>query len=75
MNKAISIIKCMKMLDNSSRGLAPIQKRYLYICCVLSIALYSFQLWCYELMLKGLSKETTLVLSNTKELNRVPNTK
>ena len=24
---------------------------------------------------KGLSQETTLVLSNTRELNRVPNTK
>jgi len=30
---------------------------------------------CYELMLKGLSKEATLVLSNTRELDRVPNTK
>jgi len=30
---------------------------------------------CYESMLKGLSKEATLVLSNTRELDRVPNTK
>jgi len=30
---------------------------------------------CYESMLKGLSKEATLVLSNTRELNRVPNTR
>jgi len=30
---------------------------------------------CYESMLKGLSKEVTLVLSNTRELDRVPNTK
>ena len=30
---------------------------------------------CYESMLKGLSKETTLVLSNTRELDRVPKTK
>ena len=30
---------------------------------------------CYESMLKGLSKEATLVLSNTRELNRVPSTK
>ena len=30
---------------------------------------------CYESRLKGLSQETTLVLSNTRELNRVPNTK
>jgi len=31
--------------------------------------------WCYESKLKELSDETTLVLSNTRELDRVPNTK
>ena len=30
---------------------------------------------CYESMLQGLSKELTLVLSDTRELNRVPSTK
>ena len=30
---------------------------------------------CYELRLKVLSDRTTLVLSNTRELNRVPKTK
>ena len=30
---------------------------------------------CYESILKGLSKEATLVLSNTRELDRVPSTK
>ena len=30
---------------------------------------------CYESRLKGLSQEATLVLSNTRELDRVPNTK
>jgi len=29
----------------------------------------------YESRLKGLSQETTLVLSNIRKLNRVPNTK
>ena len=29
---------------------------------------------CYDSMLKGLSKELTLVLSDTRELNRVPST-
>ena len=29
---------------------------------------------CYESRLKGLSQETTLVLSNTRELDRVPST-
>ena len=32
-------------------------------------------LHCYESRLKRLSQETTLVLSNTRELDRVPNTK
>ena len=30
---------------------------------------------CYDLKLKGLSDKTTLVLSNTRELDRVPSTK
>jgi len=30
---------------------------------------------CYESKLKGLSDETTLVWSNTRELDRVPSTK
>ena len=31
--------------------------------------------YCYDLKLKGLSNKTTLVLSNTRELDRVPSTK
>ena len=31
--------------------------------------------WCYDLKLKGLSNKITLVLSNIRELDRVPNTK
>jgi len=30
---------------------------------------------CYDLKLKVLSNKTTFVLSNTRELNRVPSTK
>jgi len=30
---------------------------------------------CYDLKLKGLSNKTTLVLSNTREFDRVPSTK
>jgi len=30
---------------------------------------------CYDLKLKGLSNKTTLVLSNTRELDRVPSIK
>jgi len=32
-------------------------------------------LYCYDLKLKVLSDKTTLVLSNTRELDRVPSTK
>ena len=48
MNRAISTIKYMKMLENSSRDLIPLQKKQLYIYCMLSIALYRFQLWYYN---------------------------
>ena len=47
-NKAISMIKYMKILGNLSRGINPFQKRQLYKCCALPIALYSFQLWYYN---------------------------
>ena len=47
-NKAISTVKYMKLLGNSSRGINPIQKRLLYRCCILPIALYGFQLWFYN---------------------------
>ena len=47
-NKAISTVKCMKLLGNSSRGINSLQKQLLYRCCVLPIALYGFQLWFYN---------------------------
>ena len=47
-NKAISMVKCMKLLGNLFRGINPLQKRQLYQCCILPIALYSFQLWFYN---------------------------
>ena len=47
-NKAISIIKCMKLLGNSSRGINLLQKRKLYRCCALPITLYGFPLWYYN---------------------------
>ena len=47
-NKAISTIKCIKLLRNSTRGINYLQKRRLYRCCALSIALYGFQLWYYN---------------------------
>ena len=36
------------MLENSLRGLNSVQKRRLYRCCILPIALYGFQLWYYN---------------------------
>ena len=47
-NKAISTIKCMKLLGSSIRSINPLQKRRLYRCCILSIALYGFLLWYYN---------------------------
>ena len=47
-NKALSTIKCMKLLGNLSWGINPLQKCLLYRCCVLPIALYGFQLWFYN---------------------------
>ena len=42
------MVKCMKLLGNSSRKINPIQKQQLYRCYVLPIALYGFQLWFYN---------------------------
>ena len=47
-NKAISMVKCMKILGNSSRGLNSHQKHFLYRSCALLIAIYGFQLWFYS---------------------------
>jgi len=44
-NKAISTVKSMKMLRNSSRKLIPSQKRLLYRTYILLITLYGFSLW------------------------------
>ena len=47
-NKAILTIKYMKLLGNSMRSINPIQKRWLYRCCALSMVLYGFSLWFYN---------------------------
>jgi len=47
-NKAISMVKSMKMLQNSARGLILSQKCLLYRSCVSSIILYGFLLWFYN---------------------------
>ena len=41
-NKAISTVKCMKILRNLVQGLNPYQKCLLYRSCILLIALYRF---------------------------------
>ena len=43
-NKAISTVKCMKILGNLTRGLIPHQKHLLYRSYTLPIALYGFQM-------------------------------
>ena len=47
-NKAMSMVKCLKLLGNSAQGISPLQKCLLYRCCTLPIALYGFQLWFYN---------------------------
>ena len=46
--KCLSTLSTMKMLENSSRGLLPIQKHLLYRTCILPITLYEFQLWFFK---------------------------
>ena len=51
-NKAISTVKYMKVLRNSTRNstrdLISLQKHLLYRSCILPITLYSYQLWFYN---------------------------
>ena len=47
-NRAISTVKCMKILGNLSHSIIPTQKCLFYRYCILPIALYSFQLWFYN---------------------------
>ena len=47
LNKAISLVKCMKLLGNLLQGINLVQKCQLYRCCILSIVVYSFQLLFY----------------------------
>ena len=42
------MVKCMKILGNSSYSIIPIQKHLLYRYCILFIALYGFQMWFYN---------------------------
>ena len=46
-NKALLIVKCMKILGNSTGGLILHQKQLLYRSCTPLIALYEFQMWFY----------------------------
>ena len=48
LNKAISTVKCMKLLGNSTHGINSLQKQLLYRYCILPITLYRFQLWFYN---------------------------
>jgi len=61
-NKALSTVKCMKLLGNLLRGISPLQKCLLYRCCTLPIALYGFQMWYYN---------KTLISYHMKILNKL----
>jgi len=43
--KALSMVKVIGMLGNSSKGLLPLQKHLLYCFCIVPIATYGFILW------------------------------
>jgi len=46
--KALTTVKAMGMLGNSTRGFLSLQKRLLYQACVVPIATYSFRLWYFS---------------------------
>ena len=46
--KSISTVKCMKIIGNLNQNINLFQKCLLYRLCILSIALYGFQLWFYK---------------------------
>ena len=62
MTKCLSTLSAMKILENSSQGLFPIQKQLLYRICILPIALYRFQLWFF----KGIP-----IIRNMTELTKI----
>ena len=47
-NRAMSMVKCMRIFENSLCGIIPTQKYLLYKCYILFITLYGFQLWFYN---------------------------
>ena len=60
-NRALSLVKCMKLLGNSLYSITLLQKYLLYRCCIFPIVLYGFQLWFYyytplSYLLKALGK-------------------
>jgi hypothetical protein len=58
--KALTTVKAMRMLGNSTRGLSPHYKRILYRMCVLPIATYGHRLWFFEgTKVKGVLKSLT----------------
>ena len=46
--KALTTVRAMVRLENSTRGISPKHKRLLYRTCVLPVATYGSHLWNYE---------------------------
>jgi len=63
----ILLPKPVRFHNSSSAGQIPLSKSMVFI-------LSTCNSLCYDSMLKGLSKELTLVLSDTRELDRVSST-
>ena len=47
-DKALSTVKGMKMLGNSTRSLLPLHKQLLYYTCIMPIILHKFPLWYFK---------------------------
>ena len=70
-HKALSMIKGMKIIGNSSRGLFFIHKRLLYKICVFSIMLYGSQLW-YTFISVSQRAEENLEKSSVMDHRSIP---
>ncbi|KAL1947815.1 hypothetical protein VTO73DRAFT_13539 [Trametes versicolor] len=54
--RAVTTVNAMLMLSNSNRGLTPMQRRTLYIACVLPLLTYGVEVWYRSKGVKGLMK-------------------
>ena len=71
---SLQINDLLNFLTQSTKSVQTVLKYHSVISYANTMAVIE-DFVCYDLKLKGLGKRTTLILSNTRELNRVPSTK